>query len=134
MQLSLQVANSLHFCCKPLGTTHESYATNKSDEVSPNHLLQEQSVLWGWKTFQIVLYAQGNAKFWYIACARGEKKDVIMNWHGTVDERTWNDKFEGDVLDETLNIFLYQQMTRPGWQHTSHVAVGPMERFSPSET
>lgn len=62
------------------------------------------------------------------------KKDVIMNWHGTVDERTWNDKFEGDVLDETLNIFLYQQMTRPGWQHTSHVAVGPMERFSPSET
>lgn len=59
----LMVANSLHFCCKPLGTTHESYATNKSDEVSPNHLLQEQSVLWGWKTFQIVLYAQGNAKF-----------------------------------------------------------------------
>lgn len=109
MQLSLQVANSLHFCCKPLRTTHESYATNKSDEVSPNHLLQEQSVLWGWKTFQIVFYAQGNAKFWYIACARGEKKDVIMNWHGTVDERTWNDKFEGDVLDETLNIFLYQQ-------------------------
>lgn len=74
MQLSLQVANSLHFCCKPLGTTHESYATNKSDEVSPNHLLQEQSVLWGWKTFQIVLYAQGNAKFWYIACARGKKR------------------------------------------------------------
>lgn len=74
VQLSLQVANSLHFCCKPLGTTHESYATNKSDEVSPNYLLQEQSVLWGWKTFQIVLYAQGNAKFWYIACARGKKR------------------------------------------------------------
>lgn len=53
----------LTFLLQTITNYSQKLATNKSDEISPNHLLQEKSVLWGWKTFQIVLYAQGNAEF-----------------------------------------------------------------------